>query len=81
MHINKVKTFEGYAWAVVSEVKRHKKVDGKDVVYTELLPVEYSTESTLPLGGKIKNQHVAVFPYTPEGLEKAREIRKNLSKK
>lgn len=78
MHINKVKTFAGYAWAVVSEVVRYDK-EGKK--YTELLPVEYSTESTMPLGSKVKNHHVAVFPYTEDGLEKAREVRKNLSKK
>lgn len=80
LHINKVKTFHGVKWAVVGEVTRYKKEGDKCVKFTELLPVEYSTESTLPLGGKMKNQHVAVFPYTPEGLVKAKELRKNLSR-
>lgn len=68
MHINKVKTWNGLRYAIVDEFT---SINTKGVKKTDELVVEYNTGS---------GTQVAIFPFTNEGLAKAKEIQKLMRK-
>lgn len=70
MHINKIKTMYGLKYAV-TDVSFTFDKKGNKVPYTHA--VEY-------VSGERKEPKVAIFPLTDEGLEQARELRKELQK-
>lgn len=72
VHINKIKTLNGYRYAVVAPFKSTTKdKDGNMVNATTELVVDYKVgENILP----------AIFPYSPDGLEKAKEVQKLFKK-
>lgn len=72
MTIEIVNTFYGKKYAVVSPFKSTsttKDAQGNYPTKVENLAVEYNNGSRV---------EVAVFPFTQEGLEKAREVKSNL---
>ena len=74
VHIRTVKTFSGEKkYAVVDKFKSiTQDKEGNIVTKEEFLPVDYK------VGKRVES---AVFPYTEEGLKKAKEIQKIFNKK
>lgn len=72
LHINKIKTMYGLKYAIVGTSFTFNK-KGEKVYYTH--PVEYQGSNYKQ---DIRDVHVAVFPLTQKGLEKAREIRASI---
>ena len=72
VHIKKIKTLYGLRYAVVAPfTSSTKNINGETITTTKDYSVEYK------VGKEIRP---AIFPVTPEGLEKAKEVQELFKK-